>query len=316
MGLKIKELVDFEPFNPSKEKGKIFGFDAYITLYQFLTSVRQNGEPLRDSKGRITSHLYGLFYKNLQLLEMGIKIVYVFDGPPREEKLNTLKKREERRKEINLKYREAVEKGDVEAMRKYGRFDVKIDPFIVESAKNLLGLMGIPTVDAPHDAEQVLAHFSKKGSVDFVITQDYDALLFGAKNIVRNLQKTPEILWADKLYRKLEIDREKFIWLALLIGTDFNEKVSGIGPKSALKLVKKYDSFEDLLEKENIDIPDWRKIYSIFTEDLDLDVDFCFSKPKKEVVSFLEEFDFNANKINGALEKYYSSSSYRQRTLF
>ncbi|HEY7506156.1 MAG TPA: flap structure-specific endonuclease, partial [Nitrososphaera sp.] len=81
MGLDLKPLVTATPMKLQELAGKAVAIDAYNTIYQFLSIIRgPTGEPLANSRGEITSHLSGLFYRNANLLMENIKPVYVFDG--------------------------------------------------------------------------------------------------------------------------------------------------------------------------------------------------------------------------------------------
>ncbi|MGI0006033.1 MAG: flap endonuclease-1, partial [Nitrososphaera sp.] len=97
MGLDLKPLITPTPFKLAELSGKVVAIDAYNTIYQFLSTIRgPSGEPLANGRGEITSHLTGLFYRNVNLLMEGVKPVYVFDG-----KMHPLKAQEiERRFQV------------------------------------------------------------------------------------------------------------------------------------------------------------------------------------------------------------------------
>ena len=114
MGLNIREIIPRKEMNISDLKGKIVCVDAFNTLYQFLSTIRQvDGTPLMDNKKRITSHLSGIFYRNVALLSEGIKLVYVFDGEPPELKAKTYAKRGKGREIAKGRYEEAKQKEDL-----------------------------------------------------------------------------------------------------------------------------------------------------------------------------------------------------------
>src|SRR3990172_4040811 len=107
MGLNISEIIPRKEIKISDLKGKLVCVDAFNTLYQFLSSIRQpDGTPLMDSQKRITSHLSGIFYRNISLLSEGIKLVYVFDGKAPDLKYKTYEKRQESRNVSREKYDE------------------------------------------------------------------------------------------------------------------------------------------------------------------------------------------------------------------
>jgi len=155
MGLaEIRELIKpvIKEVDLSYFSGKKIALDAFNALYQFLSAIRQpDGSPLMDSKGRITSHLSGLFYRTKNLLEYGIKPIYVFDGKHPEFKKKEIEIREEVKKKMEEKYRKALEMGIKSDLKKYASGTSRLTPDMVEDAKNLLDAMGIPWIQAPSE---------------------------------------------------------------------------------------------------------------------------------------------------------------------
>jgi len=246
-------------------RGKVVAIDGYNALFQFLSIIRQpDGTPLKDSKGRITSHLSGVFYRMVNVLEEGVLPVFVFDGVPPEIKAAEVERRKEKRTEAAEKYEEALEAGDMEQAFVYATQATSLRKEMVEGAKHLLDLLGIPSVMAPSEGEAQAAHMAIKGDVWAVVSQDFDSLLHGAPRMVRNLTISgkrklprkkqyivvkPELLELEKVLSELEITQEQLIDIGILLGTDFNpEGVKGVGPKTALKLIKEHGSLEEALK--------------------------------------------------------------------
>ena len=317
MGVDIGKLVNKREISLEELKGKVVGIDAYNTLYQFLSSIRGPfGEPLKDSKGNITSHLTGLFYRTLNLMEQDLRLVFVFDGKPLELKYKTQAERREIRKDAKEKLGKAIE----EEARKYAQQSVTINQKMVEQAKELLGLMGLPIVEAKHDAEAQLALMEQKKAVDVVVSQDYDALLFGTERLVRNITLSgkrklpgrnvfidikPEEILLSKSLNELKITREKLIWLGMLIGTDFNDKVPMVGPKKALKLVQENDSFEAISDKvEGISF-DFKEIQNVFLNpsfNEDYKIEFR-NLDRNGLIEYLTKYDFSKERVESRLDK-------------
>jgi len=282
MGVKIGDLVIKQKIEISDLGGRKVGIDAYNTLYQFLTTIRQkDGTPLMNSKGKVTSHLSGLFHRSVKLLENDIKIVYIFDGKPPSFKEDTLKDRREIKEDAKVKWEEALKSGNLEDAKKYAQMTSKLTPDMVEDTKELLDAMGIPHMQAVSEGEAQGAYMCKKGTVDFSASQDYDSLLFGAPKMVRNLtlsgkrkmpgknkfvEITPEIIDLEQTLKELDISREKLVWLSLMIGTDYNKGVNGIGPKKGYKIVKESETIEDVYIKSNAkeDIELWKSVAEYF----------------------------------------------------
>lgn len=324
MGVQLGDIVSSEIIDFDFLKGRAVAVDAFNTLYQFLSIIRQSGgEPLSDSEGRVTSHLSGLLYRNVNLIEMGIKPVYVFDGRPPQLKFYTVEERNKKREEARKKWHDALVEERMEEAKSYAIQSTKISHDIIEESKKLLDFLGIPVVQAPSEGEAQAAYMVKCGDVSSTASQDYDALLFGSTRLVRNLTITgkrklprkriyvtvkPEILYIDKILKQLEITLEQLIDIGILIGTDYNPGgVEGIGPKKALKLIKKYGSVEKIVEKEglslNFQVEPIRKIF--LSIEVTHDYSLEWKAPEKEaVMDFLcYHRDFSSERVEKALEK-------------
>lgn len=322
MGVKLGDLIKGKEVELENLSGKIVAIDAFNTLYQFLSIIRdkQTGEPLRDSKGRITSHISGLFYRTIKLIEKGIKPVYVFDGKPPKFKLLTIEKREEIKKEALEKWKEALEKG--EKAITYAQATAKLTEEMVEESKELLSYMGLPYVQAPSEGEAQCAYLSAKGDVWAAASQDFDSLLFGAKRLVRNLSITgkrklprkeiyieikPEIIELETVLNELKITREQLIIIGLLVGTDYNPGgIKGIGPKKALELVKRHNSLEKVLKfvKWEFEIDPYDIFEFFINPPVTDNYSLKFSSPDEEkILKFMvDERDFSEERVKKALK--------------
>ena len=337
MGLQIGELVSRKEVSFSDLSGKKIAVDAFNALYQFLSSVRQpDGTPLMDSKGNVTSHLSGLFYRNISLLSEGLKLIYVFDGHYHILKGKTHEKRDSVKQEAKERYDEAVEAGDLDSMGRYARQMSVLNKNMIDESKELLEAMGIAVYQAAGEGEVQCAEIVKRGEAYAVASQDYDALVVGGKRLVQNLtlarkRKTPngyisinpEMIDYERMLQSLEIDRDQFICLAVLVGTDFNPGgVRGIGPKKALALVqrKKYpvEIFRDLEEQGKLDF-DWKEIFEIFknprvSKDAVKTPKIDEAKIKEILV---ERHDFSEDRVEKQLQKLRDSKGKQtQQKLF
>ena len=252
-------------------RGRVLAIDGYNALYQFLSIIRQpDGTPLMDSAGRVTSHLSGVFYRTVNLLEAGIKPVYVFDGKPPELKLREIERRAEIKEKAEEEYRAALERGDLEGARKAAQATSRLTGEMVDQTKDLLGAMGIPWVQAPSEGEAQAAFMTRRGDAWATVSQDYDSLLFGAPRLVRNLTISgrrklpnkpvyidvePEIIRLDEVLRALNVSREQLIDIGIMLGTDFNpDGFKGIGPKKAKKMIEEYGSLKAAIERGAIEV--------------------------------------------------------------
>lgn len=325
MGVNLRGIVPKTTVNLESLGGKSIAIDAYNALYQFLAIIRQpDGTPLKDRTGRITSHLSGLLYRTSNLVEMGIKVIYVFDGVPPTLKEVEIKRRARVKEEALVKYEKALQEGRVEEARMYAQMTSRLKDYMADDSKRLLTLLGIPWIQAPSEGEAQAAYLVKKGDSDFCASQDYDSLLFGASVLVRNVtlsgrrklprknvyvEVVPEIVELDKVLKELGITHEQFIDIGILVGTDFNPKgVKGVGPKTALQLVKQHGSLEKLLPtlKEAKFPVDPKQIREIFLHPKVTDnYQLVWREPDIEgTIEFMcGERDFSENRVRKALEK-------------
>ncbi len=329
MGVNLRGLVPKTTVNLKGLRGKSVAIDAYNALYQFLAIIRQpNGTPLKDHAGRITSHLSGLLYRTSNMVEMDIKPVYVFDGAPPTLKEVEIKRRMRAKEKATIKYERAIRAGRLEEARTYAQATSRLKDYMKEDALSLLTLLGIPWVQAPSEGEAQAAHLAKKRDTDLCASQDYDSLLFGAPQLVRNvtvsgrrklprkrvyIQVVPEIVELDRVLKELDITLQQLIDISILIGTDFNpEGVSGVGPKTALKLIKQYGSLENLLpELKEAKFPvEPKRIREIFLHPKVTDhYRLVWREPDTEgVIEFLcRERDFSRERVQKALDKMTAS---------
>jgi flap endonuclease-1 len=325
MGVNLRDLVPETTVKLVELSGKSIAIDAYNALYQFLAIIRQpDGTPLKDTSGRVTSHLSGLLYRTSNLVEMGIKPIYVFDGVPPALKETEIKRRMKAKKEALVRYEQAVKEGRIEEARVYAQATSRLKDYMAEDSKRLLDLMGIPWIQAPSEGEAQAAHLAKREDAHYCASQDYDSLLFGAPRFVRNvtisgrrklprkqvyIEVVPEIVELEQVLEECGITYEQLIDVGILIGTDFNpEGIKGLGPKTALKLVREHGSLENALPHiKNAEFPvEPQRIREIFlhpkvTDDYKIE----WKEPDVEgVINFIcRERDFSENRVRKALEK-------------
>ncbi|MBT3940468.1 flap endonuclease-1 [Candidatus Woesearchaeota archaeon] len=262
MGVPFKDLVVREPISLEDLSGKKLAIDAFNILFQFLSAIRQrDGTPLKDDKGAITSHLNGIFYRTVKLMQAGAKPCFVFDGTAPELKADTQAARREVRAAAKVKHEAALASGDMESARKYGQQAITLTSDMIKEAKELIVAMGLPVIQALGDAEAQAAYMARKGQVWAIVSQDYDSLLFGSPRVIRNLtvsQKkrgtkiiSPEMIDLADTLNELKLDRQGLVDAAILIGTDFNSGIRGVGPKSAIKIARegRFQEYEDRLPR-------------------------------------------------------------------
>lgn len=313
MGVDLRPLLLRHEIVLENLSGKVLAIDAFNQLYMYLAVIRQpDGTPLTDSKGNITSHLSGLFYRTLNLLEAGIMPFFVFDGKAPEEKFAIQKERAELREEAQKKYEKALSEEKLEEARKYAQQAAFLTKEMVIECKELISAMGLPWVQAPAEGEAQAAQMALRGDAWAVVSQDYDCLLFGGPRLIRNLtisgkrkfnskiiEVKPELIDLAECLNYLGMDIEKLIEIALLIGTDYNPGgVQGIGPKTALKIVRE-NKFLDYL-------PNADRLKNLFLKPLvSLDYSLEWKKIDKEKLReiLIEKHDFSSDRVEAAIKR-------------
>ena len=244
-----------------------------MAMYQFLVAVRSGGpgasqSVLTNEAGEVTSHIQGMFNRTIRMMAGGIRPVYIFDGKPPQLKGGELAKRLAKRAKAESDLAAAKAAEDVDEMNKFSSRLVKVTRQHNEDCKELLRLMGIPVMDAPCEAEAQCAELARKGKVFATATEDMDALTFRTPKLVRKLtfsqtkgkekQMIMEIDF-DNMLAGLELTYIEFVDMCILCGCDYCSTIKGIGPKTALKLIKEHKTIENVikhLDKTKYKIPD------------------------------------------------------------
>ena len=324
MGVKLGDIIVAREVRLEDLSGKTILLDAFNMLYQFLATIRAaDGTLLKTPDERVTSHLVGLVNRTVAFIEAGMLPVYVFDGESPALKEAEREKRLLAKAEAAEKLEEALKAGDEEAVRKYAPRTASLNEEMIRDAKRVLGLLGVPIVNAPSEAEAEAAFLVKQGRGWAVGSEDYDSLVFGAPRLVRHLAVTgrrvktrqgwyevkPEVIVLDEILGRLGITREDLIIIAILVGTDFNPGgVKGIGVKRAVELVKEYrPDYDALFQAVDWSFPfSWRDVYEIFAHPrVENAGPFRLEEPAYEESRrvLVEEYAFNAERVDRLLAR-------------
>ena len=303
--------------------GQIFSLDASLSMYQFLISTQQiksgfSIADLRDSEGNLTGHLLGIFNRTIMLMENGIRPVWVFDGKPPEAKKNVLKKRKEIKENAEKEKSEAKDEGDMEKALKFANQTIRIDKKMVEDAKKLIKLLGIPVIEAPSEAEATCSIMAKDKICYCACTEDMDTLCFGCPILIRDLSNKDDNviqIELDLVLKGLNLNMDEFIDLCILCGCDYSSRIEGIGAINAYKLIKEHKNIENVLkyaEKYNKDNSHKKKmVYDLETFNYEL-ARKLFKEPEvvntKEIKLEFKKPDFEGLKEFLVKEKNFSES--------
>ncbi|MBI4146475.1 flap endonuclease-1 [Candidatus Woesearchaeota archaeon] len=322
MGVNLRELLVRKPISLEQLSGRTLVVDGNNMLYQFLSTIRQrDGSLFTDHNGRVTSHLIGLFSRVTNLMQKGIKLAFVFDGKVPELKHRELARRAEIKQEAEKKYQAALAAADQESMQKFAARTSRLTKDMIAEARQLLSLLGLPSIIAPSEGEAQAAYMVKKGSAWAVASQDYDSLLFGAPRLVQNLsiegrrklpgklaygRVEPLLVELEENLKVLGISREQLFWLAVLVGTDYAPGgVKGIGPKKGLSLVKQCSSAEQVFAGKDLDGVGWQEVLDVF-QSMPVSDDYSLVwKPvdRQALFDFLvKEHDFSQDRVEKVID--------------
>ena len=327
MGTNISSILTTQEVSFDVFTNKKLVVDSYNVLYQFLSTIRQqDGALLKDSKGQITSHLSGLFFRTTKLMKEKIKLAFVFDGVAPKLKKEERARRHDLKKEAQRKYEEALKKEDLELMKKYASRTSVLTQEMVNESKDLIDALGLPTIMAPSEGEAQASLMVEKGEFYALVSQDTDGLLFGSPRLIRNLSVSrrrkkpgtqtyetinPIIIDLEQNLQSLGINRDQLIIIAMLCGTDFNVGgIKGIGPKKALLLVKKHKEDFDSLFRESKwrDFFNfgWKEVYDLIknmptTKEYNLEWKTINEDKVKEIL--VERHEFSEERIDKTLQE-------------
>ena len=333
MGCNLRDLVSPEPIELGDLSGQKVAIDVFLNAYQFITSMTgDDGRPL-SFNGKAVAHLMGFLDRASIMISEGIDPVFVFDGKPHDLKMQTLDGRRERKVEAFAKWEAAVDSGDMVAAKKLGPQTAEYTPEMVQETKDLFDIMGVVWIEAPMEAEGAAAVRCSRGEVSAVASQDWDTLLYGAPVMVRNLTShgtrrfgrvvRAERILLEELLNSHGISREQLVDLGIMIGTDFHPGFRGVGPKTGLKLIKKYGTIEAVAEQKGFDVPsEIDQIRELFMSHPTSSIPLHSSKKatEEDLRDFLQmERGFSERRMERALKRLAKSgrlNSRDQPTLF
>jgi len=334
LGVNLTPIILKQTTSLEALRGRSFAVDAFNVLHQFLALIRtRDGRPLTDQEGRVTSHLVGLAFRTTKLIaDYQMRLVFVFDGKPPPLKQGEVEKRRALKRKAEAEYAEAIEAGDTATAFSKAVQTGRLDSEMIGDAKRLLDLLGVPWVQAPSEGEAQAAYMATRGDVWAASSRDYDSLLFGAPRLVRYLtiqgqewlpsrgrarRLEPEIIELGALLSHHGITREQLVDLAMLIGTDFNAGVKGIGPKTALRLLREHGRLERMPEEVRSRLqPSLDEVRRIYLKP-DVTDDFHIEAGplrEGELLSFLcDERGFSRERVEAVVDRMRQAQ--RQRSL-
>ena len=266
----LRELAVIEEISFDDLDDSIVAIDAHNWLYRYLTTTVRftDARAYTTESDEEVANLIGVVQGLPKLLEAGITPVFVFDGGPVELKAEEIAERREARERREEQLEEAREAGDEVEIARLDSQTQRLTDVIQETTRELLALLDVPVVEAPREGEAQAAHMARAGDVDYVGTEDYDALLLGAPLTLRQLTSSgaPELMDFEATLERHDLTWEQLVDAAILMGTDFNEGISGVGPKTAVKEVREHGDLWSVLEARGESIPQADRIRALFLD--------------------------------------------------
>jgi flap endonuclease-1 len=307
----LRELAALQTVPFEDLAGGVVAVDAHNWLYRYLTTTVKftNSSVYTTSDGQEVANLIGVVQGLPKFFENDLTPVFVFDGGVTDLKAEEVQARREKRERAEEELKAARAAGEsVEAARLEARTQ-RLTAVIQQTTRELLERLDVPYVEAPAEGEAQAAHMTAIGEADYAGSEDYDTLLFGAPQTLRQLTSNgdPELMNLDETLAALSLTREQLVDVAMLCGTDFNDGISGIGPKTAVSEIREHTDLFGVLEAREEAISHADRIRRLFldppvTEDytLDLDVDPDVDAARRYVV---DEWEIPAETLDRGFER-------------
>ena len=307
----LRDVAAIEDVSFDSLSGSVVAVDAHNWLYRYLTTtVKFTADSVyTTADGEEVANLVGVVQGLPKFFEHDVTPVLVFDGGVTDLKSDEVERRREQREQAEERRKEAEEAGEaVEAARLDARTQ-RLTDTIHETTRGLLDRLDVPYIEAPAEGEAQCAHMAAAGDVDYAGSEDYDTMVFGAPRTLRQLTSKgdPELMDLGKTLEKHEITYEQLVDVALLMGTDFNEGVSGYGPKTAVTAIKEHGDIWGVMEADDVYVENADRIRELFFDppvtdeyEIDFDVDPDIDAAKRYVT---EEWQVDADEVERGFER-------------
>jgi len=266
----LRDLAAIEPISFDDLGGAVVAVDAHNWLYRYLTTTVRftRDSAYTTSDGTEVANLIGVVQGLPKFLEHDMVPVFVFDGGVTDLKDDEVARRREERERREEQLEKARERGDSTEVARLDSQTQRLTDTIVDTTRELLSLLDVPVVDAPAEGEAQAAHMARTGAVDYAGTEDYDALLFGSPLTLRQLTSKgdPECMDLDATLDEHDLTWEQLIDAGILCGTDFNEGVNGIGPKTAVKAIREHGDIWGVFEARDVYIENVDRVRDLFRD--------------------------------------------------
>ena len=304
--------------NLYKLSGKKVAVDASLVIYQQLLKCPNNAL-FKTSEGKITNHIIGLFYKIMNYISLNIELIFIFDGKPPDNKQACIDKRKEKSKKA---HEECGSETNIDKKNKKEKESIRITKVMIDDVKTLLNLMGIKYIHPEEgEGEGFASELCRIGVVDYVLTEDMDTMAYACPKLIRNCvdkdlkrKDIISIFSYDKLINGLDLSHEKFLDFCILCGCDYCPVVPKIGNITALKLIRKYDSIDDIINNTTYCFPDnylqmfndSKKNFYVFRDKIPIDIEFITSDLDIDKLReyLIKDIQMSEKRVENTLKKF------------
>lgn len=264
----IRDLAYIEEADQSEVAGYRVAVDASNWLYRYMTTTARftNSEAYTNNDGVKLTNLIGVPRGVRKFFQINVQPVFVFDGAPSDMKEEEIKERKEKRQSATKK---AEETDDAVESSKYESRSQQLSNDVISTTKKVLDLLDVPYTTAPQAAESQAAYMSQSDEFEAIVSDDYDSLVFGATTTIRNFTTSKDQVELMKFKETLEkhgFEHKHLILATILCGTDYNDGVNGVGPKTAIKKVKENPSLDELRDELGVDIERGERIFELYSK--------------------------------------------------
>jgi flap endonuclease-1 len=267
--LRSLAVIEDTPFD---SLSGVVAVDAHNWLYRYLTTTVRftRTAAYTTDEGEEVANLVGIVKGLPKFLEHGLTPVFVFDGGTTSLKSAEVDERREQRERYERELEEAREREGTTAaeISTLDSRTQRLTDVIQETSRGLLSRLDVPVIEAPAEGEAQAAYMARKGDADYVGSEDYDTLLLGAPLTLRQLTSSgdPELMDFEATLDRHDLTWEQLVDVGVLMGTDFNEGLSGVGPKTAVKLVREHGDLWAVLEARDEYIAGADRIRELFLD--------------------------------------------------
>lgn len=312
----IREFAYIEPLNVKELTNTTVAVDAPNWLYKYMTTTARytDEDAYTRDDGEELTNLIGALRGIKKFLNNNITPVFVFDGSPHNLKTEEIKRRKKHRKQAQENANNAE---NIIERSKYKSRSQHLNNTILQTTKKLFDLLNISYITAQKSAEaQCSEMVNKHEKISYVISDDYDALIFGAKNTIRQFtssNKEKEVMKFKETLEKHDITHDQLIFATILCGTDYNDGVSGVGPKTAIKNVKQKQTISEIKQSYPSLTDNAEEIFNIYknpaVKQTQVNIKNIQMQDKKKLKSFLKKNGIQLNEVEKTIQTIYEKSN-------